>query len=77
MGRIYLIFMCARLLFFGRFWGMSLAAGRQVTTYLPNQPAVFLTGMRLAFAVSMVLCLAADLISIWRLVVSRKLRIDC
>lgn len=41
------------------FIGMSIKAGFHVTNYLPKQPEVFIFGMHIAFAVSLVIILGA------------------
>ncbi|GEK29502.1 MFS transporter [Furfurilactobacillus siliginis] len=41
------------------FTTMSHVVGHRVTTYLPHQPEVFMTGLRVAFMVSFVLIIAA------------------
>ncbi|ARQ92473.1 MFS transporter [Levilactobacillus brevis] len=49
------------------FAAMSRAAKRQVTAYLPAHPAIFITGMHVAFLVSLSICLVATIITGWRL----------
>lgn len=49
------------------FAAMSRAAKRQVTAYLPDHPAIFITGMHVAFLVSLSICLVATIITGWRL----------
>lgn len=49
------------------FAAMSRAAKRQVTAYLPARPAIFITGMHVAFLVSLSICLVATIITGWRL----------
>jgi hypothetical protein len=46
------------------FIGMSIKAGFHVTNYLPKQPEVFIFGMHIAFAVSLVIILGAWALSI-------------
>ncbi|MFH5810643.1 MFS transporter [Companilactobacillus sp. FL22-1] len=45
------------------FSAMSHAAGRTVTSYLPAQPEIFITGMHVTFIVSFVICLIATVIT--------------
>lgn len=46
--------------------GMSAAYGKHVTTYLPSRPDIFITGMRVTFFVSFIICLAALIVTIIR-----------
>lgn len=46
------------------FIAMSMKAGFHVTNYLPSQPEVFIFGMHVAFAVSLVIILGAWVLSI-------------
>ena len=49
------------------FSAMSSAAGHTVTSYVPAHPELFITGMRVAFTVSLVICLIATVITGFRL----------
>lgn len=49
------------------FAAMSRVAKRQVTAYLPAHPGIFITGMHVAFLVSLSICLVATIITGWRL----------
>lgn len=49
------------------FSAMSHYAGRRVTAYLPAHPEIFIAGMRVAFMVSLAICLVATVITGWRL----------
>ncbi|EEI25305.1 MFS family major facilitator transporter [Lentilactobacillus hilgardii DSM 20176 = ATCC 8290] len=46
------------------FIGMSIKAGFHVTTYLPSQPEVFISGMHIAFAISLIIIIGALILSI-------------
>lgn len=46
------------------FIGMSIKAGFHVTTYLPSQPEVFISGMHIAFAISLIIIVGALILSI-------------
>lgn len=45
------------------FSSMSHTAGHTVTSYIPSQPRLFISGMRVAFMVSLVICLVATVIT--------------
>lgn len=45
------------------FSAMSHSAGYKVTSYLPAHPEIFIAGMRVAFMVSLVICLIATVIT--------------
>ncbi|RRK11253.1 DHA2 family efflux MFS transporter permease subunit [Lactiplantibacillus garii] len=45
------------------FSAMSRSAGYKVTSYLPAHPEIFIDGMRVAFTVSLVICLIATVIT--------------
>lgn len=45
------------------FSSMSHTAGHTVTSYIPSQPGLFISGMRVAFMVSLVICLVATVIT--------------
>lgn len=45
------------------FSAMSQSAGYKVTSYLPAHPEIFIDGMRVAFMVSLVICLIATVIT--------------
>ena len=49
------------------FSAMSRSAGYKVTSYLPAHPEIFISGMRVAFMVSLVICLVATVITGMRL----------
>lgn len=49
------------------FSAMSRSAGYKVTSYLPTHPEIFISGMRVAFMVSLVICLVATVITGMRL----------
>jgi len=55
------------------FSAMGHYAGHKVTAYLPAHPEVFISGMHVAFMVSLVICLVASVITGWRLF-SRRAR---
>lgn len=48
------------------FSAMSHYAGHKVTAYLPAHPEIFIAGMRVAFMVSLAICLVASVITGWR-----------
>lgn len=54
------------------FSAMSRSAGYQVTSYLPAHPEIFIDGMRVAFTVSLVICLIATVITGIRLLQRRR-----
>lgn len=45
------------------FSSMSHTAGHTVTSYIPSQPGLFISGMHVAFMVSLVICLVATVIT--------------
>ncbi len=49
------------------FSAMGHYAGHQVTAYLPAHPEIFISGMHVAFMVSLAICLVASVITGWRL----------
>ncbi|WP_203640955.1 MFS transporter [Levilactobacillus andaensis] len=49
------------------FSAMGHYAGHHVTAYLPAHPEIFIDGMRVAFMVSLAICLVATVITGWRL----------
>lgn len=55
------------------FSAMGHYAGHKVTAYLPAHPEVFISGMHVAFMVSLVICLVASVITGWQLF-SRRAR---
>lgn len=55
------------------FSAMGHYAGHKVTAYLPAHPEVFISGMHVAFVVSLAICLVASVITGWRLF-SRRAR---
>lgn len=55
------------------FSAMGHYAGHKVTAYLPAHPEVFISGMHVAFMVSLAICLVASVITGWRLF-SRRAR---
>lgn len=55
------------------FSAMGHYAGHKVTAYLPAHPEIFISGMHVAFMVSLAICLVASVITGWR-VFSRRAR---
>jgi len=55
------------------FSAMGHYAGHKVTAYLPAHPEIFISGMHVAFMVSLAICLVASVITGWRLF-SRRAR---
>ncbi|MFC6261833.1 MFS transporter [Levilactobacillus fujinensis] len=53
------------------FSAMGHYAGHHVTAYLPAHPEIFIDGMRVAFMVSLAICLIATVITGWRLLQRR------
>jgi len=51
---------------------MSQSAGYKVTSYLPAHPEIFIDGMRVAFIVSLIICLVATVITGIRLLNRRR-----
>ncbi|MGX6428606.1 MFS transporter, partial [Levilactobacillus yonginensis] len=49
------------------FSAMGHYAGHHVTAYLPSHPEIFIAGMRVAFMVSLAICLVATVITGWRM----------
>ncbi len=49
------------------FSAMGHYAGHKVTAYLPAHPEIFISGMHVAFMVSLAICLVASVITGWRL----------
>lgn len=45
------------------FSSMSHTAGHTVTSYIPSQPGLFISGMHVAFMVSLIICLVATVIT--------------
>jgi len=54
------------------FSAMGLYAGHHVTAYLPSHPQIFIAGMRVAFMVSLAICLVATVITGWRMFTHRS-----
>ncbi|MDR3156736.1 MAG: MFS transporter [Lactobacillales bacterium] len=54
------------------FTSMSHQVGHRVTSYIPNQPDVFLKGMHISFYISFILALATLFITAYRLFTKKK-----
>ncbi|MBR2568243.1 MAG: MFS transporter, partial [Paenibacillus sp.] len=51
---------------------MSAKAGHRVTGLIPGRPDIFLSGMHVVFTISACICLAAALLTGWRMVQARS-----
>lgn len=54
---------------------MSSRAGYRVTNLIPGQPDIFLEGMHVVFMTSATICLAAALLTGWRLLYARRVKV--
>ncbi|QWU14536.1 drug resistance transporter, EmrB/QacA subfamily [Paenibacillus sophorae] len=55
---------------------MSGKAGHRVTGLIPDRPDIFLAGMHVVFTTSATICLAAALLTGWRFVRARRVRVE-